>query len=179
MSLVTPTDLQAQGIGLALSESELQTVIDQEEAELVRRYGPNYADAPITETVAGGGQSLYLRRAIASITSIAETWLLGEAPNALVAADYYLWGDEGRIERLPGHTRWGHAATVVYTPIDDTDLRRMVLTELCRIATEQTTPGGASVAGLTFRIGQQTDADGAGWAAQRSAQYARLGFLGR
>jgi hypothetical protein len=184
MSLLTVAQAQALGAGLALSSTDLQTIIDREEAELVRRFGAHYSASPLTETAHGGGHAIYLKRQIGAITSIVEYLYPGDtAPTTLVAADYYVWGQEGRIERLPYGTTaascWGKVITVVYTPIDDSDLRRMVLIELLRIATEQTTSGGGGVAGLGFSVTAGGDATGANWARQREAQYARLGWLSR
>jgi len=179
MSLITPAEAQALGAGLVLSTAELQALIDREEAELVRRFGPNYAAlTPISEQTEGGGCSLYLKRAIASVTSIAEYYYLGDTATALVATDYYVWGSEGRIARLPESMKWARLVTVVYTPQDDTELRKMVLIELIRIAESQSA-GGGSVAGLSFSVSGGSDTTGAGWASQRERQYARLGWLSR
>jgi hypothetical protein len=178
MSLLTIAQAQALGAGIGLSDADLQVVIDREEAELVRRFGANYvALTPVSETVHGEGKSIYLKRQIGSVSSIVEYIYLGDtAPATLVAADYYAWLDEGRIERIDA--RWGRVVVVSYIPVDDSELRRMVLIELVRIATEQSTAGG-SVSGLSFSIGSSGDTTGAGWAAQREAQYARLGWLSR
>jgi hypothetical protein len=182
VSLLTIAQAQALGAGIGLSDSDLQVVIDREEAELVRRFGANYAAlTPVVETAHGGGRSIYLKRQVTSVTSIVECLYLGDtSPTTLTATDYYVWGQEGRIERVPYGTtaacRWGRVCTVTYTPVDDSDLRRMVLVELIRIATEQTTAGGGGVSGLGFSI---SDSGSSGWSRQREAQYARLGWLSR
>jgi hypothetical protein len=183
MSLLTPADLQALGIGLDLTDAALQSVIDAEEAELVRRFGPNYP-GPQTETVSGRRvASLYLKRAIVSVTSITEYLFLGDtAPVTLVAGDYLIWNEEGRIQRVPtgpnGAGHWGYRATVVYVPADDTVLRKSVLTELVRIGVEQpaTSGTGESVSGLTFSIGKSVSGAPT-YTMQRAAAYARLGWL--
>lgn len=180
-SLLTPADLQALGIGLDLSTSALQSVIDAEEAELNRRFGT--VAGPIVESLKGGRKSLYLKRAVTSITSIVEYLYLGDiAPVALTTLDYYVWNDEGRIERVPwGSTAsscWGGLAVVTYVPTDDTSLRKSVLTELVRIGTEQPASSGTgeSVAGLGFSVGKSVSG-GSTFDTQRSAAYARLGWL--
>jgi hypothetical protein len=178
VSLLTPTDAQAMGAGLSLTTAELQTVIDREEAELIRLFGAHYDGTAVTEQATGGGSSLYLKRAIGTVSSVAEYYYLGDTATTLAATDYHVWSEEGRISRLPEYARWGRLVTVVYTPQDDRNLRRMVLIELVRIATEQSTAGG-SVGGLSFSIGGGGDTTGAGWKAQREAQYARLGWLSR
>lgn len=178
MSLLTPAEIQAMGIGLALTTAELQAVIDREEAELVRLFGANYDGMAVSEDAVGGGPSLYLKRRIGTVSSIAEYFYLGDTATALTATDYYIWASEGRITRLPERTAWGRLVTVTYVPQDDSDLRRMVLIELIRITTEQSASGG-SVGGLSFSMSGSSDTTGAGWKAQRQAQYARLGWLSR
>lgn len=184
MSLLTPADLQALGIGLDLTDAALQSVIDAEEAEIVRRFGPNYP-GPQTDTVLGRrGASLFLRRAIESVTSIVSYLYLGDtAPVTLVAADYLIWNDEGRIQCVPtgpnGYGHWGERATVVYVPADDTSLRKSVLAQLVGIGVKQSAPGGGgSVSGLGFSVGTSGGSSSAASGIDpRSAAYARLSWL--
>jgi hypothetical protein len=184
MTLLTASDVQLLGVGLGLSEVDLDTLIAREEAEIVRRYGANYsADTPLTERVKGGQKSIYLKRPIGSVTSISEYLFLGDsAPQVLSSTDYYVWNEEGRIERVYGYGygsgKWGVVVSAVYTPVDDTDLRKQVLIELLRITTEQSTTGGG-VSGLGFSISGSSDNSGTGWANQRNAQYNRLGWFTR
>lgn len=175
MSLLTPAEVQAYGVGLALSTSDLQTVIDQEEAEIVRRFGS--AAGARTETVRGGASSIFLKRAISSVSAVSEYYYLGDTATALASTDYYVWGDEGRIERILTAGKWGALISVTYTPVDDTLLRKSVLLDLIRIATEQPT-SGESVSGLSFSIGA-SGGDTAGYIDQRAAAYARLGWYDR
>lgn len=173
MALVTPAILQALGADGGLSDAALTTLISREEAEIVRRFGANYP-APLTERVAGGERSIYLKRAIGSVTSITEYQYPGDPnPLTLTTNDYAVWSDEGRIERVYG--RWAYLAVVVYVPTNDTKLRQSVLIELVRLAAEA--QSGGAVSGLGFSIadtGGATKAD-----AQRAALYARLGWLSR
>ncbi len=180
MSLLTTAQAQALGVGLALSDADLQVVLDREEAELVRWFGAVYTGAAIAETVRGGMRTIKLKRKIASVSSIIESAYLGDtAPVTLVAADYYVWASEGRIERVPyGMTaavQWGRVVTVSYVPTDDRDLWRMVLAELVRISTEQPASSGGSVSGLSFSIGGSSS--GSSFEAQRAQAYARIGWL--
>src|SRR5678809_557072 len=123
MTMIESDELQALGIGVGLDDDTLQAVIDREEADLVRLFGPVYiAATPITETAHGGGRSIYLKRRIASVASIVESLYPGDtAPVTLIATDYYVWGQEGRIGRMPyGSTaasRWGAVVTVSYLPV--------------------------------------------------------------
>jgi len=174
VSLITPADVNAINAGGGLSDADLQAVIDREEAEIVRRFGANYP-GPITVTRPGGQKSIYLGRAIGSITSINEYYYLGDtAPTTLTSADYFVWAGQGRLERIGSACKWGAYAIVVYVPTDDTDLRVQVMLELVRIATNQKMAG--TVSGYGFSV--ETIQDEKQWHVLREAQYARLVFIG-
>lgn len=190
MALLTAAEAQARGVGVGLDPADLQAIIDAEAAELVRLFGPAYAgdetDPPsYTETVQPRGESLYLRRAIAAVTSVTELRHIGDpVPVVRPATDYYAWAAEGRIQRAPDSLRWGRLCTVVYAPADDTTLRTAVLLELVRIATEQTAEAGGSESvtapdGSSYRTTAATGsrAGAGGWEAARARQYARMGWL--
>lgn len=183
MSLVTIAEMQEMGVGLELGDTQLQAIIDREEAEIVRRFGANWTGGAVSETVHGGGGSIYLKRAAASISSVIEYLYPGDtAPVTLTSNDYYLWPAEGRIERLPwgvsASMRWGTPVTVSYIPTDDTNLRKQVLTALVQIAIEAVAPGaGETTSGLGYTLGKSSarvSSEG-----RRSDQYARLGWLSR
>lgn len=178
MSLLTPADVQALGVGVDLATATLQAVIDREEAELTRRFRAPQA-AAITETVRPRGDSLYLKRAISTVTSVHEALYIGDpAPALRAVTDYVIWAEEGRIERSALAAGWGPLVTIVYTPPDETSLRQSVLLELVRIATEHGSGGGGSEtvseggSSVTLQQGKAAD-----YAAARAAQYARLGWL--
>lgn len=171
MSLVTIAQVNALGAGGGLADADLQVLIDREEAEIVRRFGAHYVDGSTTvsETVPGGRKSIYLRRAVGSVSSIQEYAYLGDtAPITLTSTDYYTWGNQGRIERLT-QSVWGAVAIVVYVPVDDRDLRRQAIIELVRLGAAQDT--GQSVSGLGYSISGQDTQD---WQQARAMQYARL-----
>lgn len=175
MTLLTAADAQALGVGLGLDPALLQSIIDAEEAEIVRRFG--VAAAGITEPTAPRGDSLYLRRPVASVMSITEYQYVGDpAPLTRVAADYFVWPSEGRIERAAASLPWGRICTVVYMPADDSSLRKTVLLELTRIATEQDAAAGGSVSGLGYSISAPSGVSAQTATQARSAQYARLGW---
>jgi hypothetical protein len=176
VSLISTDDVTRYGAGGGLADADLQIVIDAEEAELVRRFGAHSGSR--AETLHGGGRSIYVRRPIASITSIVEYLYLGDAaPITLATADYYAWADEGRIERLygvyPGPAIWGPRVVVTYTPSTaDLTLRKQVLIELVRIGVSQDT--GASVSGLGYSISGGPK-DSQAWRSARESLYSRLG----
>lgn len=177
--------MQALGVGSNLSGDDLQTIIDREEVELVRLFGAVYVAAtPIAETTHGGGRSIYLKRQIGTVSSIVEYRYPGDtAPITLVAADYYVWQQEGRIERVPYGTtassRWGAVVTVSYIPVDDRSLWRMVLIDLVRVGINRRESGTWSETKKAGEISHTVSGSvgTAGWEAQRAAILSRLGYL--
>ena len=138
MTLITPDDVLVRIAPAAYDRLLVQRVIDEEEAELIARYGAHYAAGQtVTETLPGAGRTnLYLRRRAASMTSVRE--LVLDAEELLTSSEYRLWGQQARIERLPAGATWGDLVTVAYTPANDNAQRRSVLAELCRLALERT-----------------------------------------
>lgn len=142
MSLLTLAEARAL-IKTSLTDPELQAVIGREEDEIIRLYGAHYVSGTTTvsETLEGGGASLFLRRPIFSVSSVTEDGA------ALASADYRLWGAQGRIERLPKGATWGEVITVVYVPQDDNGRRKAALIDLVRLAVEHTALKSESIAG--------------------------------
>lgn len=174
MSLLTPAEVQAAGVGLDFTTADLQAVIDREEAEIVRRFGANYVDAntTITESVEIKGPSVFLKRAILSVASVTEVTLVNNYQRTLATTDYYAWRDQtGRVQRLLVGNWYGDRIDVVYVPQDDTNLRKLVLIELCRIATNAPVVAGA-VRGLSF--GLDTTRVKGDAITEREAQFDRL-----
>lgn len=171
MSLLTAGELRLQ-VQSGLSNSDLQTIIDREEAEVIRRYGAHYADAvtTITEVCSGGQCSIFLKRRIGSVSSITEAQSLGGTQSTLTSTQYHIVANEGRIIRLSEGTRWGRYVSVSYVPADDTALRKQVLIELVRQALEQTAMKSENVAG-------EYSYQAPDWEAQRRALYRRLGLM--
>jgi hypothetical protein len=170
MSLLTVDELRAQ-VNTGVDDTDLQMIIDREEAEIISRYGAHYVDAntAIVETCDGGGCSLYLKRRVLSVTSITEAQSLGGATTTLSSTQYYAYPGQGRIARLSEGTRWGRSVVVTYVPADDRPLRISVLIEIVRQALEQTAMAAESVAGeYSF-----TAPD---WEKQRRRLYKRLEF---
>lgn len=177
MSLVSIAELRAK-VPSDLDDTQLQSIIDNEESELVRRFGPHGdGTTAITEGPKPGGErNVYVSRPIVSISSITEAVYLGDTPETVDSTTYYAWKDEGRIERLPsGSQTWGRAVTVTYVPSDDRALRKQVIIELCRLALSQTTLKSESIAGEYSYTTLADDSSG-GWEATRARQYRRLGY---
>lgn len=172
-SLISPDDVNAINGGGGLADTDLQDVIDREEAELIRRFGAHYASmTTVAQRRPGGQRSVYLTRPIGTISSVSEYLYLGDTtPHTLVEnTDYFTWTDEGRIERLG--VCWGPYVSVVFVPADDTQLRKLVLLELVRVAVTQSVFRSESATGVedsyTYTLAADT------WACARDDQYKRL-----
>jgi hypothetical protein len=147
MTLVSVEHVR-QRVQTDLTDVAIQDLIDNEESEVVRRYGA-HGDGVIsvTESREPTNCNLFLSRPFVSITSVTEYQTLGGSGAALTAAQYYAWPAQGRIERVPRGTAWGPLVTTVYVPVDDRAKRRRVIIELVRLAIEQPAMDAESVAG--------------------------------
>ena len=144
MSLLTVAQARAL-VETSVSDEELQCLIDREEEAVAARLGPHYDGAAITETHRPAGGSVYLRRAVESVTSVSERASLSDDAETLDTDEYYVHLEEGRLERLAGS--WGAEVTVQYTPEDDSTQRRQALIELVRLALRRTAMQRENVAG--------------------------------
>ena len=165
--LVLPEDVK-RVVQTALSDEDLQALIDQEDAEVVQRFGPHFDDTldwSVTEVLAGESKrNLYFRRALVSVSSITEDEI------ALTAATYRLWGAQGRIERLPQGSVWGNIVTVEYVPADDNERRKAVIVDLVRIALQRTAMQSESIAGEYSYTAPE-------WESARANALKRLAFV--
>lgn len=171
MSLLSVAELRAL-VPSGLTDPQLQTVIDREEAWLVARYGPHYVDAntAFAEVRSGGGMLLFVQRPVLSVSSVSESLNLGDTATTLAGSAYHLRAAEGCLTRLPKGTLWGEEVTVTYVPRDDNALRKAVLIDLLRLTLTRTGLKGESVAGEY----SYTAADN--WDAERVQIARRLGF---
>jgi hypothetical protein len=141
-SLVSPANVKAL-INTALSDTDLQTVIDRVEAQITARIGAPQTDAmatTLTKTFRGEGFYLFMPTEISSIVSISEDG------SALTSDQYQTWGG-GVIERMPDESFWGDRMTVVYKPADDRLTRTQVIIDLVRLVIERTALQSENIAG--------------------------------
>lgn len=155
--LLTATQLR-QHVESDLPDAALALILESEEAEIVRRYGPH---ATATDVLSGGewfplqmaGLSgvtgwLVLSRPAVSIVSIVETTF--DVSLNLAAGDYTLWPG-GRLEREgwgPNPASWwGEQVVVTFVPVDMTAQRTLVLVQLCKLALQYTGLKSESVGG--------------------------------
>lgn len=130
-ALLTAAEVRSH-VETDLDDVALQRVIDRLDADLLARLGPH--SGPLTEVVSGAMLSVYVRRPIASVTSVREGDVIDADAAVLTAGGHYrLWAGEGRLERLPAGALFATVVEVVYTPVDDLDRRKRVLLELVRL----------------------------------------------
>jgi hypothetical protein len=140
MAILTVAALR-EFIDTGLPDSALQTLLDGTEEMIVARAG---APGSTTELLGGQGAYLTTSRPVASITSITERF--GETDATTLAADdWRLVTTNGyTIQRRSGGTNsrylWNPWTQVIYTPVDDTDTRKLVQLGLIEIKTT-VTPG--------------------------------------
>lgn len=143
MSLVTSA-VAKKLINTALSDGDLQTIIDRIEAQITERIGAPQTDAyetTVTKTLRGEGANLFMPTEIYAVVSITEDG------NALAATEYQMWSG-GVIERLPVNCgSWGKRVVVVYKPLDDRSKRTQVIIDLTRLVLERTAMKQESIAG--------------------------------
>lgn len=166
MGLVSVAELRAV-VTSALTDAQLQTVLDREEREMIARTGPHGGGVDgLTLTLRNPlGLVMLLPRPLSQVISVAERQLPSDTP-MIVPSDGY-WLDFGSLNRLSGV--WASFVTVVGIPAD-LDRRKSVLIELVRQALEQTALKSESVAGEY----SWTAPD---WERQRADLYRRLTFM--
>lgn len=179
MSTLTVAELR-DTVASDLDGTRLAVIIAREEQEIDRRLGAvsDGSTTTITETKPGGSTNIYLRRPAVSVSQVREQQILGGSFVTLLTSQYYVWADEGRIERLPavsaaptwsGLNIWGPLVEVTYIPVDDRERRKLAIIEFVRIALERSAMKGESVAGeYSFQAPE--------WDALRATLYRSLGF---
>jgi len=141
-SFVSPANVKAI-VNTAMSDVNLQTVIDRVESQVNARIGVPQTDAYATEvvkTMRGEGFYLFTPTEIYSVVSIVEDG------NALTSDQYQTWAG-GVIERLPEESYWGDRCVVTYKPADDRLKRAQVIIDLVRLVIERTAMKSENIAG--------------------------------
>lgn len=164
MPLLTAADCAAF-VRSDLTPDELQTVIDREEARLVRKLGP-HGDGVTSQTLIlqSSGGDLFLPRPVVSVASV------GGATSGwtLYAAQGRITGASWPVDWVSGGS-WDGDVTVVCVPADDREDRRQALIDLVRLAVQRTAMKSESVAG-------EYSYSAPDWEAARAAIYRQLLF---
>lgn len=121
-SLLTVDELRAR-VETPLQAADIQALLDRIEAQIVDVLGNPYVDASttITETHAGYGRDLLLNRRISTIDTVTEFDSLTDATGTELTENthFYVWPNEGRLQRMTNAGKWGAKVTVEYVPADD------------------------------------------------------------
>ena len=133
--LLTKEEVQQHLGSNSTDIDELQRLIDDADAEVVRRYGPHRIDGSLTDVLRGGSVRLFPSQAVEGITSVTETaW---DTVTVLSPDDYRTWYGGRMLERLSNgsHPRadWGERVELTYTPVDTDPQRRMAIIRLVQL----------------------------------------------
>lgn len=150
MSVLTVSELQAR-IDTPVSDAALSALLERIEADIKKAIGNPYTDATtdITESHRRPpGKSLYLRRPILTVSSVTEYTDLSSTTGTTLTegTNFYVWADEGRLERILGGT-WAVRTDVVYVPQDDRPAWREAELDIARIALSRSALKQESVGG--------------------------------
>lgn len=150
-SLVTPTEVKAL-VQTSLTDSELQTVIDREEAWLAGRIGALSGSRTETFYPTRGAEPLFLRRPAPSVTVTDD----GDAVD--------LGEDDGEYRLLYGgtvvhriNTDWGDKVTVTYTPNDSAAVKTAVI-DLIRLRITDTGFVSERIGAYSYQTNQRSGA---------------------
>lgn len=142
-SLVTPANVKAL-VNTALSDTNLQDVIDRVEAQITQRIGAPWTDdstpAQVVKNYRGEGPYLFTPTEIHDVVSIVEDG------STLTTDNFRTWAG-GVIERLETGTSWGDRCVVTYKPVDDRKVRTQVIIDMVRLVIERTAMKSESIAG--------------------------------
>ena len=133
--LLTKEEVQQHLGSNSTDTDELQRLIDDADAEVVRRCGPHKIEGPLTDVLRGGSVRLFPRQAVEAVISVVET--VGDVITALSPDDYRTWHGGRMLERLSNgsHPRadWGGRVELTYTPIDTDPQRKMAIIRLVQL----------------------------------------------
>jgi hypothetical protein len=157
MTLLTLAQVR-EHVETDLVDDALQRIIDAEDEEILRRFGPPTTQTEIF-TGGTGATHLFLSRPVTSVTSISEE--VSGISTTLSADDYDIWWNQA-LERLDDGTNasnsWGDRVTVVYVPQERTSQRILTLIQLVQLAvryngvqTESIGSGDHSVGNYDYR----------------------------
>lgn len=135
-----------------LTPAELLVVAERVEAEVVDLLGAVYVDTAttISETRAGYQKNLFLKRKIATVTTVTEYDSLLSSATGQARTEgthFYIWPDEGRLEHIGAGGKWSAKVVVAYVPQDDRPAWKSAMIDLIRIELARTAMVSESVAG--------------------------------
>ena len=148
--LLTVDELRGH-IDTDLADDRLAELLDDADAEIVRRYGEHTGTVTETLRTNGDDEYVYLPRRIASFVSVTETIrsLWGaEQTTTLAVGDYTQTGLRSMRRRNDGTNpanTWGEIVEVAYVPVADLPRRLRVTVDLVRLAVAYTALASSSI----------------------------------
>lgn len=149
MGAILTVDELKQHVETDLDLDALQHIIDANDQEIIKRFGPHANSGNRIERIVGSGSRyITLSHPASAIVSVVEH---ENGVDTTLSANDYAHRTPSVLERLdtgdnprlnwPGQNidvegfspSWSNAATVTYTPIDYDARRRMVLIDLCKL----------------------------------------------
>ena len=114
---------------------ELTRLIEEADAEVVRRCGPHKIDGSLTDVLRGGSVRLFPSQAVEGITSVTE--MAWDTVTVLSPDDYRTWYGGRMLERLSSGAHpsasWGERVELSYTSVDTDPQRRMAIIRLVQL----------------------------------------------
>lgn len=162
MSLLTVEEARLT-IQTALTDVQLQLIIDRVEGELAGRLGPLPPVDSIVEDLLGFGVAIFARRPIDTVISLVVDG------RTLATSQYRVVGGAGMVERIDG-SKFSTLNTLTYKPNDNQLLWKSAISGLVRIELERTAMKSESVGGEYSYTAPDS------WEAERRALIRRLQF---
>lgn len=150
MSVTSPAYVKML-VETGLTDEQLQLLIDAFEAEITAKIGNPYVDAstPITEMVMADGCEVFVKRPIASLSSVTDYGSLSDVTGTVLTENesFFAWKLQGRLTRLPMGSQWGPKVQVVYVTTDDREKWKGAVADLVRLQIARMPMMSESVAG--------------------------------
>lgn len=118
-----------------LADDALGRLIDDADAEIVRRFGPHNGERVEAQHLSYPTKLIFLPRPASAVASITEESGAEGATVETVADSKYSLEDGGRSIRRKD-ANWKRVVNVTYTPESDDARRAMVLVDLVKLETE-------------------------------------------
>ena len=123
------------GFNSPVTNELLTRLIEEADAEVVRRCGPHSIDGPLTDVLRGRSFRLFPHRAVKEIAKVTETD--GNVSVVLSDDDYRSWYGGRMLQRLAdgSHPRscWGERVELEFTPVNTDPQRRMAIIRLVQL----------------------------------------------
>ena len=160
MTMLMTLEAIRKNVETSLADEALQVLIDEADAQIIKRFGPHTGD--IEEVFEARHRArhgrvyedrntsayIHLRRIAESVASVIE-----DGETLTVDEDYEVVSSGRAIVRVKNRNVWKRPVTVMYTPQDDTYIRRGVLVDLVKLAVDFDAARARSIGGMNVSYG--------------------------